>query len=262
MEEYLELLFGDKFDKSCFDFGKAVDNVGVTYDNYIQRLNNSTGFKCDIDEDKMYYFMLYNCYNIYAYPIKVICSPSLYIWFKVKYHPEDLLGVDFKSKCFGKIIPSRLDLSYSHDKMMLNCIVDTLKSMSIEDFVRQGKIDYEIVNAKDYLLKAHKRDYISILIYRLSKLFFLIDKRQKGESIEKVDFDYKLINKDQRNDIVKIMIAFGLWNPSATNNDFLKVLAANLSGEMLDRDKYYLTSGSNTTLYSVPDEMVQKLIVV
>ena len=134
MEEYLKLLFGDKFDKSSFDFDKAVEYVGVPYREYTERLRGNNQLKTDIDEDKMYYFMLYNCYNLYAYPIKVVYSPSLYIWLKAKYSSIELLGIDFKSKCSGKKVTSQLRKSDSYDNMMHNRIIETITSLSISDF--------------------------------------------------------------------------------------------------------------------------------
>ena len=263
MDEYLRLLFGDKFDKSSFDFGKAVEYVGVTYKEYMDSLRGDNQLKTDIDEDKMYYFMLFNCYNIYAYPIKVVYSPSLYIWLKTKYSPTDLLGIEFKSKCVGKKVTSRLNLSDSYDKMMISQIIDTIQSLSVSDFSKQGKIDYEIVNAKDYLLKAHKRDYISMLVYRLSKLFLLISEKQKDEKErrKRIDFNYKEVNKDQRRDIIKIIRAFRLWGEKATYNNFSKIICdSSLSGEMLDRDKVYLTNGIDTTFYALPTEIEHELL--
>lgn len=263
MEEYLRLLFGDKFDKTSFDFDKAVEYVGVPYREYTERLRGNNQLKTDIDEDKMYYFMLYNCYNLYAYPIKVVYSPSLYIWLKTKYSPTDLFGIDFKSKCVGKKVTSRLTLSDSYDKMMISHIIDTIKSLSVLDFSKQGKIDYEIVNAKDYLLKAHKMDYRSMLVYRLSKLFLLIAEKQKDEKErrKRIDFNYNEVNKDQRGDIVKIIRAFGLWGEGANYNDFSKIICdSSLSGEMLDRDRVYLTNGIDTTYYALPAEIEHELL--
>lgn len=262
MEEYLRLLFGDKFDKSSFDFDKAVEYVGVSYKNYIDKLGKSGRLRCDIDEDKMYYFMLYNCYNIYAYPIKVVYSPSLYVWLKAKYSPTDLIRIDIKSKCFGKKVTSRLEPSDPYDKMIINHIVDSLKSLSIWDFSKHGKIEYEIVNAKDYLLPAHKRDYISMLIYRLSKLFLLLAlQKAKNPHVEQFNFCYKDVTSDQREDILRILKAFGLWSNKANNNDFSKVIIdSSLSGEMLDRDKIYLSNGIDTVYYALPNEIVDELL--
>ena len=263
MEEYLKLLFGDKFDKCSFDFDKAVEYVGVPYREYMERLRGNNQLKTDIDEDKMYYFMLYNCYNLYAYPIKVVYSPSLYIWLKAKYSPIELLGIDFKSKCSGKKVTSQLRKSDSYDNMMHNRIIETITSLSISDFSKQGKIEYEIVNAKDYLFTAHTRDYISMLIYRLSKLFFLLalQKANNNQKVERFDFCYKNVTTEQRKDILKIIRAFGLWSDKANNNDFSKVISdASLSGEMLDRDKVYLSNGKDTILYALPDEIIDELL--
>lgn len=263
MEEYLRLLFGEKFDKSSFDFDKAVEFVGVPYRKYTEKLRGSNQLKTGIDEDKMYYFMLYNCYNLYAYPIKVVYSPSLYIWFKTKYSPTDLLGIDFKSKCVGKKVTSQLSLSNPYDKMMIGHIIDTIKSLKVSDFSKQGKIDYEVVNAKDYLLKAHTMDYKSMLVYRLSKLFLLIAEKRKDEKKrrKRVDFNYNEVNKDQRGDIVKIIRAFGLLGKDANYNDFSKIICnSSLSGEMLDRDKVYLTNGIDTTYYALPTEIEHELL--
>lgn len=263
MEEYLELLFGDKFDKSNFDFGKAVENVGVPYKQFVNNLRGNNQLKCDIDEDKMYFFMLYNCYNIYAYPIKVINSPALYIWFKANYSPKEYGKICFNSRCFGKKVTSILDPSDIYDKVVHNRIIDAIKTISVSDFSKMGKVNYEIANAKDYLLKAHKRDYISILIYRLSKLFLLIEKSQeeKYDRNKRIDFDYKMVNKNQRHDIVKIIAAFGLWDiKKATNNDFSKIITDDFSGEMLDRDRVYLSNGVDSTFYALPREIEQELL--
>lgn len=263
MEEYLELLFGEKYNKDSFDFGKAVENVDVSYEQFREKLSGNNQLKCEIDEGKMYYFMLYNCYEIYAYPIKVINSQSLYIWFKAKYSPEELEEIRIGSKCFGKKVTSILDPSDIYDKVVHNRIVDAIKTISVSDFSKMGKVNYEIANAKDYLLKAHKRDYISILIYRLSKLFLLIEKSQEEgyDRNKRIDFDYKMVNKNQRHDIVKIIAAFGLWDiKKATNNDFSKIITDDLSGEMLDRDRVYLSNGVDSTFYALPIEIEQELL--
>ncbi len=262
MEEYLILLFGDKFDKSSFDFDKAVEYVGVTYKKYMENLRGNNQLITDIDEDKMYYFMLYNCYNLYAYPIKVVYSPSLYVWLKAKYSPIELIEIDFKSKCSGKKVTSQLRKSDSYDKMMISHIIDTIKSLDISDFSKQGKIECEIVNAKNYLFTAHTRDYISMLIYRLSKLFLLLAlQKSNNHKTERFDFRYKNVSKDQRKDIIKIIKAFGLWSDKANNNDFSKLINdSSLSGEMLDRDKVYLSNGKDTVFYALPDDIIDELL--
>jgi hypothetical protein len=263
MEEYLKLLFGDKFDKSSFDFDKAVEYVGVPYKKYLYSLRGDNQLKTDIDEDKMYYFMLFNCYNLFAYPIKVVYSPSLYVWLKAKYSPSDFLEIDFESKCSGKKVTSKFKKSDSYGKMMHNCIIEAIKSLRISDFSKQGKIDCKVVNAKDYLFKAHTRDYISILIYRLSKLLILLalQKANIHQEIVNFNFSYKNVSKEQRKDILKIIKAFGLWSDMANNNDFSKVISdSSLSGEMLDRDKVYLSNGKDTVFYTLPDDIIDELL--
>ena len=263
MDEYVRLLFGDKFDKSSFDFDKAVEYVGVPYKKYMKGLRGNNQLKTDIDEDKMYYFMLYNCFNLFAYPIKIVYSPSLYIWFKARYSPIEILGIDFKSKCSRKKVTSQLRKSDSYDNMMHNRIIDSITSLRISDFSKQGKIEYETVNAKDYLFTAHTRDYISMLIYRLSKLFLLLALRKanNNQKVERFDFSYKIVSTEQRKDILKIIKAFGLWSEKAKNNDFSKVLSdSSLSGEMLDRDKVFLSNGKDTIFYALPDDIIDELL--
>ena len=102
-----------------------------------------------------------------------------------------------------------------------------------------------------------------MLIYRLSKLFFLLalQKANNNQKVERFDFCYKNVTTEQRKDILKIIRAFGIWSDKANNNDFSKVISdASLSGEMLDRDKVYLSNGKDTILYALPDEIIDELL--
>lgn len=272
-EKYIKLFYtslypSKKFDISSFDYDEAVRNVRITYNDFTEWLQKENQLITAIDERCIYDFMLYMCYDTFAYPIKVVYSPSLYLWLVGRYNPNKITEIDFRTMFDGKVVHSVLTTNNSYDRMMFEKIIGKIKSLSVDDFLKEGKLSYEIVNAKDYLYKANTRNYNSTIVYRLFRLFSLIFKKEIEEKYPSVCYEgYKnsYIDRYKRMDILNIMKGFKLMKEKASSNDLSKILTdtkSSLSWEVLDRERIYLSNGIDTTLYALPPEIEKVLIEV
>lgn len=265
---YTSLYPSKKYDISSFDYDEAVRNVGITNDDFIEWLQKGNQFVTAIDERSIYDFTLYMCYDAFAYPIKVVYSPSLYLWLVGRYDPYKITEIDFRTMFDGKVVHSVLTTSNSYDRMMFEKIIGKIKSLSVDDFLKEGKLSYEIVNAKDYLYKANTRNYNSTIVYRLFRLFSLIFKKEIEEKYPSAcneGYKNSYIDRHERKDILNIMKGFKLMKENASSNDLSKILTDSknsLSWEVLDRERIYLSNGIDTTLFALPPEIEKVLIEV
>ena len=261
-DNYIKRVFSKTY--NGFNYEEAVANVGVSFDDFKKNIqDNKIKFET-IDVDRsIYNFTLYSCYISFAYSIKVITSPSLFVWVSANYSEMenifDKIVISSKSKYTGRL-NSSLAIENDRDKKLLNLIINYIKSLTINEVVDMDEIVVETKNVKNYVFTAKREDYAFSVIAHLSKLFIcLIDDDVRNK--KNTEYHFSKLEPEHKQDIVNIAKAFNLFTKSPCLNDYSKKWskANDMHPYLLSTDEIYLNNGKNRTLIPLPKEILNAL---
>lgn len=261
-DDYIKRVFSKTY--NGFNYEEAVTNVGISYAVFKKNIqeNNLKFETIDVDES-IYNFTLYCCYISFAYPIKVITSPSLFVWVSANYSEMknifDKIVISSKSRYTGRL-NSSLAIKNDGDKKLLNHIINYIKSLSINEVVAMEEIIVETKNVKNYVFTAKREDYTFSIITYLSKLFIcLIDDDIRNKN--NVEYHLPKLEPEHKQDIVNIAKAFNLFTKKPNLNDYSKKWskANDMHPYLLSTDEIYLNNGKNRTLIPLSKEFLKAL---
>lgn len=261
-DEFIKRVFSKTY--NGFNYEEAVVNVGISFDDFLKNIQDNKLKIETIDVDKsIYNFTLYCCYISFAYPIRVITSPSLFTWVSANY-PEmkncfDRIVISSKSEYTGRI-NSTLTKKSGSDRKMLNLIIDYIKTLDINDVVNKDEIVVETRNVKDFVFTAKREDYTFSIIAYLSKLFIcLIDDDIRSNNND--EYYFPKLEPEHKQDIVNIVKAFNLFTKKPCLNDYSKKWskANDMNPYLLPTDEIYLNNGKNRTLIPLSEEILNAL---
>lgn len=224
MEEYLKLLFGDNY--HGFNFDEAMKSVGVSYLDFLTRIQNVGGelkISTDIKTEPIYYFTLFCYYNWFGYPIKVVKAPEFCDFLKLFYGYTDIEHINImgktvtydgetkkpKTKKDGskkRVNCPHIDFNNKQSVNIIKMFSDLLKMPCNATFLVDKFISaLDVNNAEVKIIKDfHDRRTIARQIaMKLDKLFFCL-----FPSI--YNLDNLLLTPKHRKDIMNILTAFGL----------------------------------------------------
>lgn len=261
-DEYIKRVFSKTY--NGFNYEEAVANVGVSFDAFKENIqkNKIEIETIDVDES-IYNFTLYCCYISFAYPIKVIISPSLFAWVSANYsemeNDFDKIVISSKSKYIGRI-NSTLANKNGSDRKMLSLIINYIKALDINEIVNKDEIVVETRNVKDFIFTAKREDYAFSIIVYLSKLFICLiddDIRRKNND----EYHSPKLEPEHKQDIVNIARAFNLFTKRPSLNDYSKKWskANNMDPYLLSTDEVYLNNGKNRTLIPLSKEILNAI---
>lgn len=262
-DDYIKRVFSNAY--NGFNYEEAVANVGVSFDDFKRNIqDNRINIETINVDEYIYNFTLYCCYISFAYPIKVIISPSLFTWVSANY-PEmennfDKIAISSKSRYTGRIYSTLANKNES-DRKLLNLIINYIKALDINEVVNKDEIVVETRNVKDFVFTAKREDYAFSIIVYLSKLFFcLIDDDIRNNNVE---YHFPKLEPEHKQDIVNIAKAFNLFAKKPCLNDYSKKWskANDLHPYLLSTDEIYINNGKNRTLIPLSKEILNALDV-
>ena len=247
-----------------FNYEEAVANVGVRFEDFKRNIQENKIKIETIDVDKaIYNFTLYCCYISFAYPIKVITSPSLFTWVSANYlemeNNFDKIVISSKSKYTGRI-NSTLATKNESDRKLLNLIINYIKGLDINEVVNKEEIVVETRNVKDFIFTAKREDYAFSIIVYLSKLFIcLIDDDIRNKNY--VEYHSPKLEPKHKQDIVNIAKAFNLFAKKPSLNDYSKKWskANDMHPYLIPQDVVYLNNGNDRALLPLSKEILNAL---
>ena len=261
-DDYIKRVFSKTY--NGFNYEEAVENVGISYDVFEKNIRENRLKIETIDVDKsIYNFTLYCCYISFAYPIKVITSPSLFTWVSANYldmeNNFDKIVISSKSKYTGRL-NSTLAIKNKSDRNLLNLIIDYIKALDINEVVNKDDIVVETRNVKDFVYTAKREDYTFSIIAYLSKLFIcLIDDDIRNKN--KVEYHSPKLEPKHKQDIVNIAKAFNLFSKNPCLNDYSKKWskANDMHPYLLSTNEIYLNNGKSRILIPLSKEILNAI---
>jgi hypothetical protein len=261
-DDYIKRVFSKTY--NGFNYEEAVANVGVSFDVFKENIHkNKIKIETINVDESIYNFTLYCCYITFAYPIKVIISPSLFAWISAKYSEMgnnfDKIVISCKSKYTGRI-SSTLANKNESDRKLLNLIVNYIKTLDINDVANKDEIVVETRNVKDFVFTAKREDYTFSVIAYLSKLFIcLIDDDIRSNNND--EYHFPKLEPEHKQDIVNIAKAFNLFTKRPSLNDYSKKWskANDMNPYLLSTDEIYLNNGKNRTLIPLSKEILNAI---
>lgn len=247
-----------------FNYEEAVANVGVRFEDFKRNIQDNKIKIETIDIDKsIYNFTLYCCYISFAYPIKVITSPSLFAWVSANYlemeNNFDKIIISSKSRYTGRL-NSTLATKNESDRKLLNLIINYIKALDINEVVNKDEIVVETRNVKDFVFTAKREDYAFSIIVYLSKLFIcLIDDNIRNNNY--VEYHSPKLEPKHKQDIVNIAKAFNLFAKNPCLNDYSKKWskANDMHPYLIPQDVVYLNNGNDRALLPLSKEILNAL---
>lgn len=261
-DDYIKRVFSKTY--NGFNYEEAVENVGISYDVFKKNIRENRLKIETIDVDKsIYNYTLYCCYISFAYPIKVITSPSLFAWVSANYSEMennfDEIVISSKSKYTGRL-HSILSKKVENDRKLLDLIINYIKALDINEVVNKDKIVVETRNVKDFVFTAKREHYAFSVIAYLSKLFIcLIDDNINNKN--NAEYHVPRLEPEHKQDIVNIAKAFNLFTKKPTLNDYSKKWskANDMHPYLLPVDEIYLNNGNSRTLIPLSEEILNAL---
>lgn len=211
---YIQMMMGNPFEG--FDEEEAINNVGVTYDDFIYRIQDKKGkllLLSKVDLKAVYYFTLFYYYRLFAHNIEVYYLPELFnycdIWTNIINYDEIILS----GRIEGMNKKSRIYLEKPYDNTIIKIITESLKS--IPRFVRLN----EIINNKqpeqkfgtEFLTKRQMGYAIAIKLARLYTMLFYKPLRL---------YHFTRLEPEYKKEIVQILKAFGFFRANPSTDDY------------------------------------------
>lgn len=261
-DDYIKRVFSKTY--NGFNYEEAVANVGVSFDVFKENIQkNKIKIETINVDESIYNFTLYCCYISFAYPIRVITSPSLFTWVSANY-PEIKNNFDkivFSSKSrYSERLNSTLAEMNINDKKLMNLIIDYIKTLGVNEIVNKGEIIVETRNVKDFVFTARRRHYCFSIIAYLTKLFIcLLDDNIRNNKND--EYRFPILKPIHKQDIVNIAKAFNLFREKPNLNDYSKIWskANDMHPYLLSADEIYLNNGYNRTLIPLSEEILNAL---
>lgn len=201
-----------------FDTEEAINNVGVTIDDFYYRITDRKGklMVHNIDNlDALYTFVLFYYYRLFAHNIEVFYLPELFNYC-------DLCQNDIN---FSKIILSgmredarkatQIHLIKGCDDIVMGKLISAIQD--IPNFVKLETLlrdkEPEIRNGKDFL---NKRQIGYTLAIKLSQLY----QRLLYPTHPIRLYSYNAINPECKKEIIVVLKAFELFRATPSSDDY------------------------------------------
>lgn len=230
---YIQMMMGTPFDG--FDEEEAINNVGVTYDDFIYRVQDKKGklvLLSKVDLKAVYYFTLFYYYRLFAHKIEVYYLPELFnycdIWNNIINYDE----IIFSGRIDRMKKKSRIYLEKPYDNTIIEIIAESLKTIPRYVYLN------EIIKNKqplqrlgtEFLTQRQMGYAIAIKLARLYTRLFYKPLRL---------YHYKSIAPQYKKDIVLILKAFGFFRANPSTDDYRQLESVYKEQKLYNKGLFY-----------------------
>lgn len=201
-----------------FDTEEAINNVGVTIDDFCYGITDKKGklMVHNIDNiDALYTFVLFYYYRLFAHNIEVFNLPELFNYCDLRQNDIRFEKIILSGMRKGAQKATQIHLIKGNDDIVLEKLISATQDLpsfvKLETLLRDKAP--EIRNGKDFL---NKRQIGYTLAIKLSHLYqCLLDSPHTIRL-----YSYSNLDADSKKEIAIILKAFGLFRANPTDDDY------------------------------------------